>query len=350
MPTIPLALSTLLAAHLTLVSPNNPQELRTTNTLPSGLKLEVLVTINQVDPKLWRSGLKPQVPLRVASIKSPKVLEGADAVWLEDENGMTVVVEGVFLRRQSVFHDLLLAEEVAKIFQTNKPSFLRTSLDTKDRLSELLKNALSVRNPEYEVTGDLNTRGTVMLSPCLNGTLYLRSKEHRVNYDGADGEQVPPIPFRATFLEEQRRKEIQNELSKPILVTPSGSAGTSLNLVDRAGRSAAQIERRLWELAGWETDDALRITKRKTDGASIPYAELAPWKQVSLQWFVLSKFKNYGFKSYEEGLEGLKASTFKESFSGFAIRYQTDADQQYLKSPIIIPFSTNSDAIPEVDR
>ena len=350
MSTIPLALSTLLALQLTLASPSNPQELRATNSLPSDFKREVLITINQIDPKLWRSGLKPQVPLRVGSIKSPKVLEGADAVWLEDESGVTVIVEGVFLRRQSVFHDLLLAEEVAKIFRTNKPAFLRTSLSKNDRLSDLLKNVLTVRNPELEVTGDLNSRGTIIVSPYLRGTLNLQSKVQPVNYDGAEGEQVPPIPFRSTFLEEQRRKEIQANLSKPIVVTPSGNLGTSLNLVDRAGRSASQIEKRLWELAGWDTDESLRITKRKADGASVPFHELAPWKQTSLQWFVLSKFKNFGFKSYDEGLEALKASSFQETFSGFAVRYQTDADQQYLKDPIVIPFSTDSEAISGVER
>lgn len=298
---------------------------------------EVLVTIDQFDPKAWRTGLKKQSPISINSITSARMFENADAVWLEDESTITIIVEAAFLRRQPIFHDLLLAEEVQNLFAKDPSAVFKLSLVNKDRISLLIKNSILAREPGLGVAGDLNTAGKVWISPKLQGSLTIGNTELRVNHDGALGQPGAPEAFRSTFVDEVIRKRIEDNRHKPIVVS-SPTFGNSLNLINTAGRTAVKMERRLWSLAGYDSDESLKLTRRPASPNPIPFQQLDRWKQSTLRSFVQAKFKDFGFTTAEDGLAALEEGRFKESFAGFAMRFQTDADRQYLQSPIQIAF------------
>ncbi len=307
---------------------------------------EVLVTIDQFDPKAWRTGLKKQSPISIKSITSAKIFENADAVWLEDESTVTVIVEAAFLRRQPIFHDLLLGEEIQSLFAKDASPVFKFGLQSKDRISMLIKNSLLAREPEMNFAVDLNTPGKVWISPKLQGSLTIGTKELKVNCDGAAGQPSAPEAFQSKYVDEVGRKRLLDDLHKPVVVS-SPTFGSTLNLIKLAGRTAVRVEQRLWSLAGYDSDESLRLTRRPASPTPVSFQKLDRWKQSSLRAFVQAKFKDFGFTNAQDGLAALDEGKFKESFGGFALRFQTDADQSYLRSPIQIAFQppvSSSDA------
>lgn len=346
MPTIPLALYTISVFHQGTNPPVDPLKAQSPVIVYASQKVEVLVTIDQRDPDAWRSRLTAQPPIPFKAIQSPKIFENAEAVWLEDSPRITLVVETAFLKRQPIFHDLLLAEELQAILANNNSSILKISPRTNDRLANLVKNSIFARHPEFELTGDLDSDGRIWISPRLRGSLNLGGKNLSVDIDGASAEIGSPESFRSSQITKVVRDRLYADRAKPIVVCRADQTG-DLDLIHNAGRTLARLEQRLWNLAGFEGGVLLRPSRRSTVEVAVPFQSLEPWKQSNLRTFVRTKFKEFGYSTSDEALEALKAGTFNESFSGFSIRFQTETDRRYLQVPLEISFPVNPSSLKE---
>lgn len=346
MPTIPLALCAILIFHQGTNPPVDPLKPQSPVIVYSSQKVEVLVTIDQRDPDAWRSRLTAQPPVPFKAIRSPRIFENVEAVWLEDSPGITLVVETAFLKRQPIFHDLLLAEELQTILANNGSQVLKISLRTNDRMANLIKNSISARHPELEFSGDLDSDGRIWISSRLRGSLNVGEKKLSVDLDSASNEPGSPEPFRSSQITKIVRDRLYAERAKPIVVSRADKTG-DLNLIHNAGRTLARLEQRLWNLAGFEGGELLRPSKRSTVEVAMPFKSLEPWKQSILRTSVQTGFKEFGYSTSDEALEALKAGTFKESFSGFSLRFQTDTDRRYLQVPLEISLPVNPSSLKE---